>query len=163
MNEGVNDCEYRIITIDSSFSIYSDNTTQNFYINLDEPLRNVYKINVISMLINISNTSSLNVPLDSIYINLNDYNRLIAKKNNNNIYYFDSIIVENSITSGNITIKNDYNTNDSIFYLNPIEPQLKRFNIRLYDKNNSIILQNNLNRFVMKLGVYFNNRKTTRV
>jgi hypothetical protein len=163
MNNDIDDCEYRIITIDSSFSTYLDNTTQNFYINLDEPLRNVNKINVISILINLSNTSSLNVSLDPIYINFNDYNRLIAKKDNNNIYYFDSIIVENSITTGNTTIKNDYNTNDSIYYLNPIEPQLKRFNIRLYDKNNSLILKNNLNRFVMKIGVYYNNRKTTRI
>ncbi len=163
MSEHFIDCEYKIITIDSSSSIYIDNTKQNFYINLDEPLRNVYKINIILAMINISQSSPLNISLEPIYINLNDYQRLIAKYNNNNIYYFESIIMENSISSGTISIKNDFNSNDTIYYLNPIEPQLKRFQIRLYDKENNLIPKSNINKFVMKLGIYYNNRKSTRV
>ena len=139
MSDHLIDCEYKIITIDSASSTYIDNTKQNFYINLDEPLRNVYKINIILAMINISQTSPLNVSLEPIYINLNDYQRLIAKYNNNNIYYFESIIMENSITSGTISIKNDFNSNDTIYYLNPIEPQLKRFQISLCDKENNLI------------------------
>ena len=163
MSDHLIDCEYKIITIDSASSTYIDNTKQNFYINLDEPLRNVYKINIILAMINISQTSPLNVSLEPIYINLNDYQRLIAKYNNNNIYYFESIIMENSITSGTISIKNDFNSNDTIYYLNPIEPQLKRFQISLYDKENNLIPKANINKFVMKLGIYYNNRKTTRI
>ena len=163
MSDHLIDCEYKIITIDSASSTYIDNTKQNFYINLDEPLRNVYKINIILTMINISQTSPLNVSLEPIYINLNDYQRLIAKYNNNNIYYFESIIMENSITSGTISIKNDFNSNDTIYYLNPIEPQLKRFQISLYDKENNLIPKANINKFVMKLGIYYNNRKTTRI
>ena len=163
MSDHLIDCEYKIITIDSASSTYIDNTKQNFYINLDEPLRNVYKINIILAMINISQTSPLNVSLEPIYINLNDYQRLIAKYNNNNIYYFESIIMENSITSGTISIKNDFNSNDTIYYLNPIEPQLKRFQISLYDKENNLIPKENINKFVMKLGIYYNNRKTTRI
>ena len=131
--------------------------------NLDEPLRNVYKINVISILIDIPQiASTFFSPLDPVYININDYNRLISKKNNNNLYYFDSIIIENLITS-RITVKNDYNTTDNKFYLNPIEPQLTRFNIRLFDKNNQLITITNINRIVIKLGIYYNNKKYTRV
>ena len=163
MSDHLIDCEYKIITIDSASSTYIDNTKQIFYINLDEPLRNVYKINIILAMINISQTSPLNVSLEPIYINLNDYQRLIAKYNNNNIYYFESIIMENSITSGTISIKNDFNSNDTIYYLNPIEPQLKRFQISLYDKENNLIPKANINKFVMKLGIYYNNRKTTRI
>ena len=157
------DSDYKIINIDSSNSFFPNNSICNFYIDLDEPLRNVYKINIILAMINISQTSPLNVSLEPIYINLNDYQRLIAKYNNNNIYYFESIIMENSITSGTISIKNDFNSNDTIYYLNPIEPQLKRFQISLYDKENNLIPKENINKFVMKLGIYYNNRKTTRI
>jgi hypothetical protein len=155
--------DYKIITIDSLNVINNISNTYDFYMNLDEPLRNVYKINVISILIDIPQiASTFFSPLDPVYININDYNRLISKKNNNNLYYFDSIIIENLITS-RITVKNDYNTTDNKFYLNPIEPQLTRFNVRLFDKNNQLITITNINRIVIKLGIYYNNKKNTRV
>jgi hypothetical protein len=154
--------DYKIITIDSLYVNYPTSNIYNFYMSLDEPLRNVYKINVITILADVPQ-SSFFLPLDPIYVNINDYNRLISKKNdNNNIYYFDSLIIENTISS-RITIKNDYNSNDNTFYLNPLEPQLNRFNIRLFDKNNQLISKNNINRIVIKLGIYYNNKKYTRI
>jgi hypothetical protein len=154
--------DYKIITIDSLYVNYPNINIYDFYMSLDEPLRNVYKINVITILADVPQ-SSFFLPLDPIYVNINEYNRLISKKNdNNNIYYFDSLIIENTISS-RITIKNDYNTNDNTFYLNPLEPQLNRFNIRLFDKNNQLITKDNINRIVIKLGVYYNNKKYTRV
>lgn len=83
--------DYKIITIDSSNVNYNITNTYDFYMNLDEPLRNVYKINVITILVDVPYSSPPQFsPLDPIYINLNDYNRLIAKKNDgNNLYYFD--------------------------------------------------------------------------
>jgi hypothetical protein len=155
--------DYKIITIDSLNANFNSANIFDFYINLDEPLRNVYKINVITILADVPQiASSFFSPLDPIYININDFNRLISKKNNNNLYYFDSLIVENLITS-RITIKNDYNTIDNIYHLNPIEPQLKRFNIRILDKNNEKITTTNITRIIIKLGVYYNNKKSTRV
>lgn len=152
---------YKIITIDSSRSIYSQANTHNFYINLDEPLRNVYKINIITILADVPQTASFQA-LDPINIRLNDYKRLISKKDGNNLYYFDSIIVENSISS-RTTVKNDYNTTDNVYYLNPLEPQLSRFELTLYDKNNDILTSSNITRFIIKLGVYYSNKKTTRI
>jgi len=157
--------DYKIIIIDSSNAVFNIANTFDFYVNLDEPLRNVYKINIITILADIPQASSnFYSPLDSIYVNINDYNRLISKKDNNNLYYFDSIIIENSINS-RITIKNDYNTTDNIniYHLNPVEPQLKRFNIRILDKNNTKITNTNINRILIKLGVYYNNKKNNRV
>lgn len=154
--------DYKIITIDSLYVKYHTANIYDFYMSLDEPLRNVYKINVITILADVPQ-SSFFLPLDPIYVNINEYNRLISKKNdNNNIYYFDSLLIENTI-SLRTTIKNDYNTSDNIFYLNPLEPQLNRFNIRLFDKNNQLITKDNINRIVIKLGVYYNNKKYTRV
>jgi hypothetical protein len=165
------DCDYKIINIDSSNCHYQNNSICDFYIDLDEPLRNVYKINIITMLLNIPNSSSINNDLESVYVDLNNYTRLISKKSGNsnetrnNIYFFDSLIIEKAdLTSGGTsTIKNDYNTSDSIFYLNPLEPQLKRFNIRLFDSNNLIINSNKINRFIIKIGVYYNNKKNNRI
>lgn len=166
------DCDYKIISIDSSTCTFPNTSICDFYLNLDEPLRNVYKINIITILLNINNnTSDLNNNLESIYVDLNNYTRLIAKKseitngNRNNLYYFDSLIIEKAdrTGTGTSTIKNDYNTSDSIYYLNPIEPQLLRFNIRLLNKNGVIININDINKFIMKIGVYYNNKKTTRL
>lgn len=155
--------DYKIITIDSYNVNFNNLNYYDFYMNLDEPLRNVYKINIITILVDVPLTASTYFsPLDPIYINLNDYNRLISKKDDDNLYYFDSLIIENLITS-RITIKNDYNTNDNIYYLNPIEPQLTRFNIRLFDKNNQNISTTKINRIVMKIGIYYNNKKSNRV
>ena len=91
------DCDYKIICMDSSNCSYKDNTLCDFYIDLDEPLRNVFKINIITILLNIPNNSSLNNNLETINIDLNNYRRLISKHstigNNgvrNNLYYFDN-------------------------------------------------------------------------
>ena len=165
------DCDYKVITIDSESATFYNPLTCDFYINLDEPLRNVYKINIIVVLLNIEYNSSLNTTLDSIYVNLNNYNRIIGKSKTavNDVKYnisaFDSIIIENAnkTVGTNSTLKNDYNSTDTTYYLNPIEPQLSRFNIRLYDKNNVIIYKTAINRFVLKIGIYYNNKKTTRI
>jgi hypothetical protein len=72
--------DYKIITIDSLNAINNISNTYDFYMNLDEPLRNVYKINVISILIDIPQiASTFFSPLDPIYININDaYRRLFG-------------------------------------------------------------------------------------
>jgi len=163
--EDLINCDYKIITIDSLSGTYLNSSYCDFYINLNEALRNVYKINIITILLNIPNNSALkSVPLNQIFINFNNYNRLFAK---DNINVFDSLIIENQIidntSTNNTTIKNDYNNSDNIYYLNPIEPQLIRFSIKLIDKNNSTIPISNINRFIMKIGVYYNNKKTTRI
>lgn len=164
------DCDYKIIVIDSSCSKFISPGVFDFYIDLDEPLRNVFKLNVITILLNINNTGIFQNSLESIFIDLNNYRRLISKSNTlniesqrNNDYYFDSIIIETANTTGTSTIKNDYNNADTVYYLNPLEPQLKRFSIRLCDKNNTILTTSLINKFVMKLGVYYNNKKTTRI
>jgi hypothetical protein len=171
--EELNNFDYKIITIDSDYAFFSSSEYCDFYIKLDEALKNVYKINIITMLLSIPNSSSLNTPLNQIFVNLNNYSRLIAKKNSvidgnrANINVFDSIIVENQITdissTNYTTLKNDYNSSDSIYYLNPIEPQLIRFSVKLTDNDNALIAKTAIKRFVIKLGVYYTNKKTTRI
>jgi len=164
------DYNYKIIVIDSDCATYYSPTACDFYISLDEPLRNVYKLNLIITLLNIPNNSSLNTPLNSIYVNLNNIDRLIGKNKtlvndtSYNINAFDSIIIDSTIPNdtSNTTIKNDFHNSDTIHYLNPLQPQVARFNIKLYDKNNVIINRTAINRFIMKIGVYYNNKKLLR-
>jgi len=112
-----NDCNYKIITIDSAISKYPNTSLQHFYIKLNESLKGVYKIKILSLLINVNNSFFNTNPLDPIYIDLNGYKRLISKHtteidgNRNDLYYFESIIVESLLgSSGNTTVKNEYNT-----------------------------------------------------
>jgi len=162
---------YKIITIDSYVSKYINTSSQHFYINLDESLKGVYKLKILSILINVNNNKFSSLPLEPIYIDLNGYKRLISKHttiesngNRNDLYYFESVIVENQLAAtGNTTIKNDYNTFENEYILNPIEPQLSRFTIKIYDKNNQLMTNTDIYRFVIKLGVYYNNRNSTRV
>ena len=166
--------DYKIITIDSDNASYNNSSLCDFYITIDDPLRNVYKINIITMLLNIPNNSLLISNINSIYVNLNNYSRIIGKSKTVDssgmratINAFDSLLIENPITdttpTNSTTIKNEYYATDSIYYLNPIEPQLKVFSIRLIDNNNIIIPKSYINRFVMKIGIYYNNKKTTRI
>ena len=163
-----NDCDYRIIIIDTDTAIFKNNTDLDFYIKVNEPLRNVFKFNIISCLISLQNdNATINKNLESVYINLNSYSRIISKNSSgNDISYFELITIEtpSKTPSGSYTvIKNDYNNAYNIFMLNPIEPQLNRFNVSLYDKENTILTKTIINRVVIKLGVYFNNKKTTRI
>jgi len=164
--------DYKIIHIDSSTANYNSSLNYDFYVSLNEPLRNVFKINIITSVVNIPTDSDLNQPLEEIYIDFNNYNRLISSYTKmidgitykNEIKMFDSITIENKLTqsTGNI-YKNDYNSSDSVYHLNPIEPQFNRINIRLFDKNNNLINKNLITKFIMKIGVYYNNKKTTRI
>jgi hypothetical protein len=160
-----NECNYKIVTIDSAVCKYLNTSVQNFYLNLDESLKGVHKLKILSLLINVDNSSFSTTALEPIYIDLNNYERLISKnENHNNLYYFESIIIESALTGvGNTTIKNDYNTYENEYNLNPIEPQLSRFSVKLYNKNNQLMTNTQVKRFVMKIAVYYNNRNNTRV
>lgn len=162
--------EYKILVIDSKYATYNSNK-EDFYINLDEPLRDVYKIEIIACLINIPSSSGLSL-LDSVYIDLNGYKRLISKNNKNNLHYFDSLIIDKPLTVSGTVIQNDYNNNQKEYILNPVQPQISRFNIRLFNVNefndvqstNDVLLnKGSINRFIIKLIVYFTNKKQTRV
>jgi hypothetical protein len=125
-----NTSDYKIILIDSSNVFYTNNNTNNFdfYINFNEPLKDVYKIKILYDAISFT-TSKLHTNadlvdnLDNIYINLNDYDRvrsyLINPTQNTitNLQYFDSIMIDtNKVKAINqideTTMFNDFNENE---------------------------------------------------
>lgn len=170
-----NTSDYKIILIDSSNVFYTNNNINNFdfYVNLNEPLKDVYKIKILYDAVSFTTTNlqtSVRANLDNIYINLNDYDRvrsyLINPTTNTitNLQYFDSIMIDtNKVKSINnfneTTMFNDFNENEGDYYLNPVESQFNRINIQLRDKANVIINKNVINRFVMKLCIYYYTKK----
>jgi len=167
--------DYKVILVDSSNANFLNTPTNySFYVNLTEPLRDVYKIKIIYSALSIPATTLSNdtiiTNLDSVFIDLNNYNRLttVLKNSKNiltNISYFDSIILDtgdNKKTTGLVTIYNDFNSSENEYYVNPIVSQLNRLDINLYDKNNNVLTSSIVSRFVMKICVYYNNCKNSR-
>jgi len=160
--------DYKIIIVDTNNVIYNGNTSNyNFHLNLAEPLKDVYKIKLLYDALSIT-TTTLKASfsnLDSIFINCNDYDRVRTTiGDNNSISYFDSIMIDlNKIKTNTgtdyTTMYNDFNENEGDFYLNPITSQFKRIDIQLLDKNNKIITKSLIDRFVMKLCIYYNKKK----
>uniref|UniRef100_A0A6C0CH68 Uncharacterized protein n=1 Tax=viral metagenome TaxID=1070528 RepID=A0A6C0CH68_9ZZZZ len=168
--------DYKIILVDSSNANFTSSTSNySFYVNLTEPLRDVYKIKIIYSALSIP-AATLGDPtqitnLDSVFIDLNNYNRLttVLTKSQGittNISYFDSIVLDtnniNTTNKGMTTIYNDFNSSENIYVINPSISQLTRLNFNLYDKNNNIITTSLISRFVMKICVYYSNCKTSR-
>lgn len=166
----------KIILIDSSKCIFN-NSNYDFYLDIQTPIKDVLFIKIISSTISIStelkiNNTNIN-DLDNIFIYLNDYKRIITNNSNTNdniFNYFDNILIDttkysNTSTEFNFTnllASNSDITDTSIYVLNPAEPSLKRFNIKLYDNNNNIISKtDNLNRIVIKLCIYTSRKKIT--
>lgn len=170
--------EYKILIIDSENVIYNNGINKyDFYVNILEPIRDVYKIKVLydalSIPLNNLVNKSLITNLDTVYINLNDYSRvksiIIDKINNteNDLSYFDSITIDlNKIKINNdvdnITMFNDFNVNEADFILNPIASQFNKINIELRDKNNNILTKSYADRFIMKLCIYYKTKKISR-
>jgi hypothetical protein len=165
--------DYKIILIDSSNVFYNNgNNNFDFHINFLDPLRDVYKIKILYDAVSfntnklISNTSNL----DIIYVNLNGFDRVRTsiidpvKKDINELYYFDSIMIDKNkikINQGvnDTTMFNDFNENEGDYYLKPIASQFNRINIELRNKNNDLITKDYIDRFVMKICIYYNIKK----
>jgi hypothetical protein len=172
-----NTSDYKIILIDSSNVFYTNNNTSNydFYINFNEPLKDVYKIKILYDAVSFTTTKlhtheNLVNNLDNIYINLNDYDRvrsyLINHTQNTitNLQYFDSIMIDTNKVKAikdinETTMFNDFNENEGDYYLNPVVSQFNRINIQLRNKNNVIVTKTLINRFVMKLCIYYYTKK----
>jgi hypothetical protein len=162
--------DYKIILIDTINVIYNGSSNNySFHIDLAEHLKDVYKIKILFDATSILTTNltnpSLITNLDTIYINCNDYDRVRTTiGNNNNLSYFDSIMIDLNKIKNNTgvfetTMYNDFNEHEGDYYLNPVVSQLKRIDIQLLDKNNNIITKDLIKRFVMKLCIYYNKKK----
>ena len=167
-------CNYKIIIIDSDNVIYNgNNNIYDFHIRLTDNIRDVYKIKVLYDAVSFPTVNLLDAGktknLDNIYINLNDYDRIkssiIINTELITLRSFDSIMIDfNKLKTGTAVVSettmfNDFNENEGDFYLQPIESNFNRINIKLFNKNNEIITKSYISRFVMKLCIYYNTKK----
>jgi len=172
--------EYKIILIDTDNVNYynNDTNTYDFYVNILEPLRDVYKIKVLYDALSIPNANLTNTTLtknlDTIYVYLNSFSRIkttvIDKINKSEIdlSYFDSITIDlnkikNNTGTTETTMFNDFNVNEADYILNPIASQLNKIHIQLKNKNNELLKKDYATRFFMKLCIYYKTKKISRV
>lgn len=101
---------------------------------------------------------------DNIYIDLNNYNRLIINfPENNYMSFFESIQIGNE----DIIYKNEYscmscNSNDVNTY--PVETNLSRLDLRLYDKEGKLILnEDEIEHISLTLCLYSDPRKISMI
>jgi hypothetical protein len=168
-----NTSDYKIILIDSSNVFYNKSINNfDFHIMFHEPLKDVYKIKILYDAVSFTTETLKNntINLDNIYVNLNNYDRIISytidptTKAQNYLSYFDSIMIDKNKVKLNTgfndtTMFNDFNENEGDYYLKPISSQFNRINIELRNKNNEIITKDLINRFVMKLCIYYYTKK----
>lgn len=168
-----------LIYINSSNSVYLNNTEQKFYLSLQEPIKNATYIKIIKMDVILNPTNTINssniIDGDVVFVRVKDYDRITTSIGGNSFNCFD-IITLNVIDKGNTTKANDFvsfkteytsmssNMNDANnFIINPIDPNLNRFDIELYDKNGLIIQKGDIRRFSMTICVYSNRKKITMI
>jgi hypothetical protein len=152
-----------VINLNSSNCLPVKENITNYYINLPEPLKNIIYIKIINASIlstnSIISTLSYN-KYDPIYISINDYDRSISYNKRTHVttsnYWIDN--VRYGLDSSNIVFDpkkyfdviqysgSDYSdraysqssfdwTDPTVYILNPPDPNLRRFNIEIRDKN----------------------------
>lgn len=168
-----------IIEINMSNSTFLNNTDCDFYFDIMDSVRNVMYIKLVKLCIAIKPNSKVDSIFkyndgDSIYVAINDYNRVSAIVNNSIDRFFETIDVNltqmasviGSRTDQNISVlyTRDYSPlfdkNDvSVYKLKPADPNLKRFNIKLYDKNGQKLKKTDVDNFKISLCIYSTNKK----
>lgn len=111
---------------------------------------------------------------DPVFIRFNDYFKLVANVNGNNVKCFDTISLNltDNVGTGAVPDKNilfkteitstvcnfkDINT----YVINPVDPNFQRINISLHDKDFNVIPRDDISKFMMVVCVYHNRKKLT--
>jgi len=159
-----NTTEYdkQIIYLDSNNATFNTSGFFDFYIDIENPIKNISSIKIIEASI-ILNRSNLDYN-DIYYFELNDYNRISTYiKNKGSSYnYFDAIPYNHADyhTNGSCKFKIFYAltssnwTDPTLYTLNPIEHNTKRFNIKIKDKTFALLNKLNGESFKLTICVY---------
>jgi len=189
----------KILQLTKNGAIYYDESKNDFYIDILEPIKNVTHIKILKSSIKLKtkkiNTLDVN-DNDPLYITINDYSRIttfntkteIYEMNSSNItsnyisnafntfevinlnveskyvtvtnVEYDNLLPIDGITFENVYTSTSASLNDTnVYNIIPYEPSLKRFNIKLYDKNFNLINKDDISNFEMLICVFSNNKK----
>jgi len=180
----------KILQLTKNGAIYYDESKNDFYIDILEPIKNVTHIKILKSSIKLKtkkiNTLDVN-DNDPLYITINDYSRITTfntKKELDNYISnafntfevinlnveskyvtvtnveYDNLLPIDGITFENVYTSTSASLNDTnVYNIIPHEPSLKRFNIKLYDKNFNLINKDDISNFEMLICVFSNNKK----
>jgi hypothetical protein len=171
-----------VINLNSSNCLLNNININNYYINLVEPIRNVIYIKMLKASVLTNNTiiSSLSYnKYDPIYIAVNDFDRSLSYIKSTQVSTSNYIVdnVENVLYTSNIVFdtakyfdiipysKESFSdisysqssfdwTDPSVYILNPPEPNLRRLNIEIRDKNFKIFDTSILTDFNLSICAY---------
>lgn len=151
-------------------AVFLDTSKCSFHIDILDSIRNVEYIKIIKSTVIMDNINLNNG--DSIYIHMNSYERLRAKYDEDIYAFFETVdininnVVENTT---DVLFTKEYTPvfekhDVSVYKLKPMEPNLKRFDFKLYYKNQSnnmleIMDTNDIKRFKMLICVYSRHKK----
>jgi hypothetical protein len=173
-----------ILSIDGKSCSSTNPTKSSYYLDLLEPLRNVVYIKILSITIPNSGSFDTEYNMkqyDPIYICLNDYNRsktyinsvkistsnylnssgVTIYKNTSNLLfntgeYFDYVPYSGGNFSTISYTQSSFDwTDPSVYILNPPEPNLRRLNIEIKDKEFKLFNTITLTGFNLTICVYF--------
>jgi hypothetical protein len=160
-----NTTEYdkQIIYLDSNNATFYTTGFFDFYIDFENPIKNISSVKIIEASVIFHGRSNLEYN-DIYHIELNDYHRISTYVKNKGVTfkYFDAIPYNDADyrSNGNCKFKIFYAltssnwTDPTLYTLNPIEHNVKRFNIKIRDKNFAILNKNNGDSFKMTICVY---------
>lgn len=182
MNQQIDECHLtkKIIYINSSNVETTKFMGTNFEFAYDllDSIRDVVYIKLMKTEVILNPSTSINSVAvadgDPIYISLKRYDRVYVNNQGANMKVFEVIplnITDKyglSTVNQNVLFKTEYagtgcNINDTNMYiLDPIEPNLKRVDVVLMDKNFNVIPKTSIKNFTMTLCVYSSKKKITR-
>ena len=166
-----------VIYINTSNATFYNNSSYDFYYDIVDPIKNAVYMKILKSEIILNPSGSINGKViedcDPVYIQIKNFNRVSTNINGNNFKCTDYILLNISdkfgtvVPNANVSFKTEYTstschiTDTNMIIINPIEPNLKRFNIQLYDKNNIIIPKSAITKFSMIVCLYSNRKKIT--
>jgi len=159
-----NTTEYdkQIIYLNSKNATFNKTGTFDFYINFEDPIKNISSVKIIDASIFL-NRDDLNYD-DIYYIELNDYHRISTSVNvkGSTFKYFDAIPFNHtdyhndSLSKFKIVygLTSSNWTDPTLYTLNPIEHNTRRFNIIIRNKDFNILNLKGGEFFNMTICVY---------
>jgi hypothetical protein len=160
-----NTTEYdkQIIYLDSNNATFNTTGFFDFYIDFENPIKNISSVKIIEASVILKRS---NLDYNDIYhIELNDYHRIstYVKNKGATFKYFDAIPYNDADYRSNgsafkfkifYALTSSNWTDPTLYTLNPIEHNVKRFNIKIRDKNFAILNKINEESFKMTICVY---------
>jgi hypothetical protein len=162
-----NEYDKQVIFLNSKNGTYNDNSSFDFYIKFEDPIKNISNVKIIDASLILESLTDRILDNDDIYyIELNDYHRTFSyiKDKNMTFKYFDHIYYNKSDhneTEGKLSkFKVSYPatlsnwTDPSLYTLNPIAHNITRFTIKIKDKYLNVLTKEEGESFNMTICVY---------